>query len=113
MGDLYCPYCEADLGGYVDDCHEQDTEYEHQCPKCEKNFMFTINYQPMFSSQKAPCLNGGEHEWEEICGLPKEFFIDKYSCKYCGKKEKIKSTTKVEKITALTGSNKGGKKNGI
>ena len=34
MGDLYCPYCEEELGSYVDDCHDSDTEYEHECPKC-------------------------------------------------------------------------------
>lgn len=48
MSDLMCPYCDENLGNHIDDCHEQDVEYEHQCPKCEKNFIFTINYWPSF-----------------------------------------------------------------
>ena len=86
MSDLYCPYCDENLGDYVDDCHEQDTEYEHECPECKKNFIFTICYHPSFSSEKADCLNGAEHEYEPIAGIPEEFFKNKYRCKMCDKR---------------------------
>ena len=104
MGDLYCPYCDHNCGDHVDDCHEQDTQYEHQCPSCDKNFTFTICYYPIFSSEKASCLNGGEHEWEEMCGAPAEFFKDKYRCQGCGKEETIIGSTKVTEHSLLTES---------
>ena len=85
MSDLYCPYCGENLGSHVDDYHEQDTEYEHRCPKCEKNFIFTIDYVPYFSSNKADCLNGVEHDYRKITGYPKEFFKNKRRCFMCSK----------------------------
>lgn len=85
MSDLYCPYCDDNLGNHVDDCHEPDEEYEHQCPKCEKNFIFTIDYYPSFSSNKADCLNGGEHDYRVITGFPREYFINKRRCHMCSK----------------------------
>ena len=88
MSNLYCPYCEHDCGDYVDDCHEQDTEYEYQCPECNKNFIFTIEYEPNYSSSKADCLNGGEHDFKPIIGYPTEYFKNKVRCSMCGK-EKI------------------------
>ncbi len=88
MNDLYCPYCDENLGDYVDDCHEPDVQYEYQCSKCDKNFVFTITYYPTFSSDKADCLNGGKHKYEQINGIPREYFKDKYRCKDCGKEIK-------------------------
>ncbi len=91
MNDLYCPYCDEDLGSHVDDCHSQDVQYEHQCPKCDKNFVFTIEYYPSFTSNKADCLNGKEHKFEQITGVPKELFKDKYRCKDCSEMKIIKN----------------------
>ncbi len=91
MNDLCCPYCDEELGSYVDDCHEPDVQYEHQCSKCDKNFVFTIEYYPSFTSNKADCLNGEEHKFEPICGIPREYFKNKYRCEDCGKEEVFKN----------------------
>lgn len=91
MSYLECPYCEHDCGDCFDDQHEQDVEYEHECEECGKKFMFTINYYPSFSSNKADCLNGGEHQWEKIDGIPVEMFKDKYRCSQCGERQTQKN----------------------
>ncbi len=88
MNDLHCPYCDENLGDHIDDCHEADTEYEYECTKCDKSFIFTITYYPTFSSYKADCLNGGKHNYEKMCGIPEEMFKNKYKCKDCGKEIK-------------------------
>ena len=102
MGNLYCPYCDEDLGGYVDDCHEPNVDYEHECCKCEKKFMFTIEYYPSYTSNKADCLNDSEHSYEKICGYPKEFFKNKRRCSMCNK----------EIILEKDALNKNGEKHG-
>lgn len=83
--ELCCPYCEADLGDYIDDCHEPDDQYEYQCSKCNKNFVFTICYCPSFDSEKADCLNGAEHDYKKMIGVPEEHFKNKRRCKMCSK----------------------------
>ena len=85
MNELECPYCGEDLGDYVDDCHESDVEYEYECSKCGKSFIFIIEYYPCFSSYKADCLNGGEHEYENMIGAPEEAFKGRKRCKNCNK----------------------------
>lgn len=86
MNNMYCPYCEHDCGNYFDDCYEANTEFEYECPKCKKNFIYTIEYYPTYSSHKVPCMNGGEHEYEKIEGCPAEYFKNKYRCKHCSKR---------------------------
>lgn len=94
MGNLYCPYCEECLGDHVDDCYNADTEYEHECSKCGKNFVFTICYYPSFTSEKADCLNGSEHNFEKINGIPEEVFKNRRRCSMCSKEIKVEGKEK-------------------
>jgi DNA-directed RNA polymerase subunit RPC12/RpoP len=103
MNNLTCPYCEHDCGDYIDDCHEPDTQYEYTCPECDKNFIFSISYYPTFSSEKADCLNGAEHNFEKITGYPIEYFENKRRCSMCSKeiiveKENSNTTTGVSPL---------------
>lgn len=88
MSECYCPYCDFPCGDHFDDCYDSDTEYEAICPKCGKTFIFSIDYDPTFSTHKAPCLNGGEHNYEKVVGYPEEYFKNKFRCAYCGKEIK-------------------------
>ncbi len=97
MGDLYCPYCDEEIGSHVDDCYEQDVEYEHECPKCEKNFIFNISYSPNFDSWKADCLNGEKHNYEKMCGYPKELFVNRRRCSMCSKEVTVCKNCEKEK----------------
>ena len=87
---LYCPYCDHDCGDYFDDQNESNVDYEHECKNCGKIFQFSIEYYPSYTSWETPCLNGEEHEFKEICGIPKEYFKDKRRCKHCGKEITLK-----------------------
>ena len=93
MTEIECPYCEADCGVPEDPSGEGEWDQE-ECPKCEKSFVYYPEYSIDFYSQKAPCLNGGEHTWEPICGAPKEYFKDKFRCKNCNKEEHRKPDSK-------------------
>jgi len=88
MDDLECPYCEQtcepDESGSA-----EDEEIEKECPHCGKYFTFFVNYYPSYSSHKAPCLNGEPHKYEPIVGYPKEYYKNRFRCKYCGKEEII------------------------
>lgn len=86
---LSCPYCGrkiADPG----ECYDEDEAYEHECPQCGQNFVFRAEYSREYFAQKAPCLNGGEHKWVGIFGIPKELFVNKRRCSVC---EELKTLT--------------------
>lgn len=100
MNNLYCPYCDHDCGDYFEDMHKSDEEYEWECNKCGKNFIFIIEYYANFSGHKADCLNGGEHKWKKICGVPVEAFENRRRCADCGKEKKINSDDVISKETA-------------
>lgn len=89
MGYFICPYCnkecEADWEARI-----IDTVYEHECEHCEKSFVFTIDYDIRYDTNKADCLNGGEHNYEKICACPKELFENKRRCSICDKEKTIK-----------------------
>lgn len=92
MNDLYCPYCDAELGNHFDDRHEPNVNYEHKCSECGKNFIYSLEYYPSFTANKADCLNGAEHDYKEICGYPKEYFENKRRCTMCGKEITLQTT---------------------
>jgi hypothetical protein len=79
---LKCPYCEYEMRE-PDDCHDQDETYDHECPKCHHNFVFTVAYTRHYSESKAPCLNGAPHDWQPIKGIPAEYFEGKQRCTHC------------------------------
>lgn len=84
MVDFNCPYCGEDLG-HPDDCKETDQTYDWTCDKCNKKFVFTLNYSVDFTTSKADCLNGGEHNYTKIVGYPTEYFENKRRCIMCDK----------------------------
>lgn len=85
MSDCICPYCDFD-NGTIDDCYEQEETYRTQCEKCNKYFVFTVDYIRCYSESKADCLNGlAEHNLKEIVGFPKEYFENKRRCSMCNK----------------------------
>lgn len=86
---LECPYCEEELDD-PDDCYKEDEVYEHSCRHCEQNFTFTLSYSVYYESEKADCLNGGEHDWKPINGSPAEYFVNKRRCSMCDRQMTIK-----------------------
>jgi len=86
--DIFCPYCDkgykadevielADWGG------NEDEPFEVEC-ECGKKFHVFVSYYPSFREEQVPCLNGEEHLWRPRHGYPREYFIGKEECEYCG-----------------------------
>jgi len=69
---LECPYCETEIED-PDECYEEGVTYEHECPECEKSFIFGVEYTRNYSAHKAECLNGGEHDYQKTKTYPVEF----------------------------------------
>ena len=85
MNDDYeCPYCGEEIEYNGDGC-DSGEQLEEECPKCEKIFMLSVEYYPSYSTEKAPCLNDGKHNWEQLVGVPKEYFEKRERCNICNK----------------------------
>ena len=79
---IECPYCEKEIEE-PDECPDPSERYEHQCPECDKNFTFTIDYTKDFYPDKADCLNGVPHDYQPIKGAPDWWFKGKRRCSMC------------------------------
>ena len=86
--DVECPYCGHEFEICHDDGHAsiEDEIYHEQCPKCEKNFVFTICYHISYREYKADCLNGGEHDYQRTITFPPE--CARMRCTMCGDEKK-------------------------
>jgi len=90
MEEVKCPYCREYVEINVDD-HYEGTE-ECECPKCEKFFeVFAEAYISYSVSDKADCLNGGEHKWRQQIGSPDIHFKGKYLCNDCTATKTVES----------------------
>ena len=81
MFDCKCPYCKKTMDD-PDECFEPEIDYEYECPHCEKNFVFTVDYMRTYSEQQADCLNGADHKYEKTKTYPPEFA--RLRCTMCG-----------------------------
>jgi len=88
MSEVECPYCEADCG-VPDDSYGEGELVDWECDGCKKKFVYYSQYSVDYYSQKAPCLNGGEHEWDSMVGAPAEHFKGRYRCKVCDKEKVV------------------------
>jgi len=81
--DTECPYCDADVEINHDDGYgyEDGQTFKQQCGNCDKTFVFTTTISFNYETEKADCLNGGEHEWETSHTYPK--FFTKMRCTMC------------------------------
>lgn len=88
--DIECPYC----GHWQDIDHddgygyEEGRTYNQECGKCGLTFIYYTSMHFSYEPQKAPCLNGEPHDFQQIVGAPREHFIGRFACSGCGKKER-------------------------
>jgi len=91
MYDVECPYCGARLEINHDDGYgyEEDQLHEQECMECEKIFSYTTCIHFSHNVRTADCLNGGEHNWKEMRGVPEEWFKGRERCQQCGEERKV------------------------
>jgi DNA-directed RNA polymerase subunit RPC12/RpoP len=76
-----CPYCGEEVYDLGADMLECTDKFEHECPHCNKKILVqeeTIIEHHLF---KAPCLNGGDHTWNNVHGAQG---VKHQSCFVCG-----------------------------
>lgn len=82
--DIECPYCgdEQDINHDDGYGYSEGVLHNQQCSNCEKTFSFTTAISFDYEVYKAPCLNGGEHDWKPTITAPVKY--TKYECSTCG-----------------------------
>ena len=94
MSDVNCPYCGAGQEINHDDGYgfEENAAHQQVCGECGKTFVFTTSIIYHYESEKADCLNGGKHDWQETRTIPRCF--RKLRCSMCGEEKKIEGIEK-------------------
>lgn len=89
MDEITCPYCEHTYDLCHDDgaFYNEDYREKDECPECGKIFMVASSISWNFEAEKADCLNGGDHNWEQQRGVPREHFIGRFTCTQCDDEE--------------------------
>jgi len=80
MDEVNCPYCDGETNIDTTDFLCTDVRYEVECKLCDKNFVFEVEYDAIFTAGKADCLNGEEHEFID-------YHLNNEKCIYCGKEQ--------------------------
>lgn len=81
VGKIRCPYCSHEY--QPEEICEPEKNHEEECPSCGKYYIATVDWEPFYSSYRAPCLNGGEHVWNKVKHYP-SVWPEWERCIYCG-----------------------------
>ena len=84
--EIICPYCKKKFNLDQNKNYQDDVKYKTQCPKCGKWFVFQL-YDTDCLATKAPCLNGGQHDYQLIKMLPEE--ESKMRCSICNQEREL------------------------
>lgn len=79
-----CPYCDSKVEINHDDGYgyEEGELHEQQCDHCDKTFTYQTYISFSYSTYKADCLNGGDHEYKLRTSYPRRY--SKMVCSACG-----------------------------
>jgi len=99
--DVECPYCGEDVEINHDDGYgyEEDRVFEQECSHCGKTFTYTTGIIYVYTAEKAPCLNGEPHSWQDTHGYPVGYQSNWHYCEWCDKKELKDDTLKYNNTT--------------
>lgn len=69
MSDVDCPYCGESVEIESPFGHDEGETYNTVCPHCDNGFAYDTIITISHDAWKAPCQNGGEHEFHESVGV--------------------------------------------
>lgn len=96
MKDIECPYC----GHWQDVDHdggqgyEENVRHEMKCEECDKSFTFSTSISFNYESEKAECLNDGNHIYKLSITCPKVFST--MNCTMCDEKRELTEQERIE-----------------
>ena len=79
-----CPYC----GAEEEICHDdgygysESEKHNQECGHCGKTFVYNTSIVFYYDTEKAECLNGGEHQFKATATCPREY--TQMMCTMCG-----------------------------
>ena len=93
--DTECPYCGEDVQINHDDGYgySEDETHQQECGACGKTFTYTTMIHFSYSTRKADCLNGGEHDYRKTATYPPEFA--RLRCKMCDDEKPLPANAEV------------------
>jgi endogenous inhibitor of DNA gyrase (YacG/DUF329 family) len=97
--DVTCPYCDEEVEINHDDGigYEEDETHNQPCPNCGKYFVYTTSIHFYYEAEKADCLNGSEHTFEQTHTIPKT--ATRMRCTVC---DEERQPTRSEWLTILS-----------
>ncbi len=88
MNELNCPFCgkenNIDYSNTLSPYNHSLSPYiRHQmkCRYCDKNYLFEVEYEPVFTEFKADCTQGDEHSFID-------YNLNTEKCIYCSKEQR-------------------------
>lgn len=87
--DIQCPYCGADQEILHDDGQgcEEDVLHRQECTVCGKTYAYETSIDVSHEAFAAPCIDDGNHKWEETHATPR--CMRKLRCSVCGEEKEI------------------------
>ncbi len=96
MTDVECPYCGLEQEINHDDGYGYDESliFEQECFHCQMTFAFTTSISFNYSASKAPCMNGGNHNFKPTMTAPK--WWTKMRCEFCYEMRELSEGERIE-----------------
>jgi hypothetical protein len=95
MEEALCPYCNTEVEIDYDDDDgygfEEGIKHQQQCSNCQNYFVYLTSIHFYYNTEKADCLNAGEHNYKPTRSYPVKY--TRMECIYCGK---FRQPTKLE-----------------
>ena len=94
--DIECPYCNAGQDIDHDDGYGYSENETHQqrCRKCDSTFTYTTSISFYYEADKAPCLNGEEHQYKPTHTHPDCW--TRMRCVWCDEERSLTEEERVE-----------------
>lgn len=92
-----CPYCKKESRPPdPEECANTETTYQHQCPHCDRRYVFTLEHCIEYYSRKADCLNDSAHDWValKLAKWMPSYYENRRRCSICDEEKTLEQIAK-------------------